>query len=162
MSPYTDETGFGYSDRQLSERRFEVRYLAPTKRTWLNRDKREKDADETRERSYDLALWRAAELALEKGFAAFTVTDSRTDVEVEIIEETPYFLDYSLVPPYSLRHRGAYPFFDYYGVARRLAWLTARARLVIVIEAREGAFDAAATAARLKDKYPDALLPGTY
>ena len=162
MSPYSDEIGFGYSERELSDRRFEVRYLTPTRRTWLNPDKRESEAEETRERSYDLALWRAAELVLEKGFAAFAVTTSRTDVEVEIVEEVPYFFDYGLVHPFSIRPLGGYRSFDYYGASIRSAWLTARARLVIVIEERKDTLDAAATAARLKDKYPEALLPGAY
>ena len=161
MSPYSDEIGFGYSDRELSDRQFEVRYLAPTTRTWLNPDKRESEAEETRERSYDLALWRAAELVLEKGFAAFAVTNSHTDVEVKIVEEVPYFFDYGLVHPFSIRPRGGYSSSDYYGASIRSAWLTARARLVIVIEERKDALDAAATAARLKETYPDALLPRT-
>ena len=120
MSPYSDEIGFGYSERELSDRRFEVRYLTPTTRTLLNPDKRESEAEETRERSYDLALWRAAELVLEKGFAAFAVTTSRTDVEVEIVEEVPYFFDYGLVHPFSIRPLGGYRSFDYYGASIRL------------------------------------------
>ena len=155
MSPLDDGAGYGYGERQLSERRYEVFYLAPTVRTWVDRKQREGDIERARGLAHDLALWRAAELAMEDEFDAFTVEDRRSDVDVEIIEERPDFFDAGF------HHHRLYGFHGYYDYAPgyRSAWLRARATLAVVFqaEATDDSFDAAATVARLRNKHPDAI-----
>ncbi len=106
---------------------------------------------------YDLALWRAAEIAVANDFAAFTVEDRSTDVEVEIVDEWRYSPYYEF--PYHRRF-GYHGFYDY-GYGYQSAWLQARATLTVALraEATDEAFDAAATVRRLENKHPDALEP---
>ncbi len=132
----------------------------PRARTWLDREKREREVEQARGLVYDLALWRAAEIAVENDFAAFTVEDSRTDVEVEIVEALPYYPYYDFPYHHRLGYHGLYD----YGYGFRSAWLRARATLTVVLLARatDGSFDAAATARRLEKKHPNALTPRRY
>jgi hypothetical protein len=108
----------------------------------------------------DLALWRAAEIAVENDFAAFTVEDRGTDVEVEIIDEWPDYPYYDF--PY--RRRFGYRGIHGFGYGFRSAWLRARATLTVALraEATDGSFDAAATVRRLENKHPDAREPRRY
>ncbi len=160
MTPLETGAGFGYSERQLAERRYAVSYLAPVVRTSIDRARREADAEEARGLAYDLALWRAARLALRDGFAAFALVDSRTDVEVEVIDEGRAF-------PYTglHRHDGRHGAADRHRYDRpipfRLAWLQARVTLTVELldTLSVDAFDARATARRLKEKRPGALRP---
>ncbi len=82
MSPLEAGAGYGYAERSLGDTHFEVDYVSPIMRTSPVREEREAEVTEVRELASDLALWRAAELAAGQGFAAFTVDDRRTDVEV--------------------------------------------------------------------------------
>ena len=160
MSPLEAGGDYGHSDRQLSERRYEVSYLGPSVRTSLAPANREEDAEVARGLAYDLALWRAAELALENGFAAFAVEDSRADVDVEVIEDGPYFSRVDAIPTYDFQGTG------FHRIQPRIprlrsAWLRARVTLTVVLHAApsDDALDAAQTVERLKDKHPGALAP---
>ncbi len=157
MSPLADGAGFGYRERELSEHRYEVVYLGPRARTWLDRGKREEDVEQARGLVYDLALWRAARIAVENDFAAFTVEDRRTDVEVEIIDEWPYYPFYDFPEYHRLGYRGFYN----YGYGFRSAWLQARGTLTVALQAAatDESFDAASTVRRLEKKHPNALVP---
>ena len=160
MSPLEAGGGFGHSERQLSEHRYEVAYLGPRVRTWLERKKRAEDVERARNLVYDLALWRAAELATENEYAAFTVEDSRSDVEIEIIEEGPFFPDYGLFHHHGYGYHG----FHDYALGLRSAWLRAHGALTVAMqpEVSGNAFDAAATVKRLREKRPEALAPQRY
>ena len=162
MSPYDAADDFGYSTRQLADGRYEVVYQGQSARTWAEREKRAEDIAAARGLAYDLALWRAAELAGEKGFAGFTVEGEESDVEVEIVEDAPYY-GYP-GPAFGFHHFGAYGPFGYAGPAFRSAWLRARVSLTVALTDTVAAdvFDAAETAARLEAKYPGALTPPSY
>ena len=160
MSPLDEERGgFGYSERHLAGERYEVSYDGPNRRTWLDGERRAEHIDEARALAYDLALWRAADLALENGFAAFIVAERQTDVEVEIIEDAPFYAFAGSGGGF--RHGMAYHAYAYPIPVLRSAWLRARVGLTVDLLAAtevEGAFDAAATAARLAAKHADALV----
>ena len=126
--------------------------------------------------SHDLALWRAAELATELGFAAFTVANSQTDVEVEIVDQIPYFRNFHDVSPGYPGHHFGDPYFGRfhsyggyipYGYLNPIyssAWMQVRVTLTIEMKGAgvEGAYDAAATAARLENAHPEALVTPKY
>jgi hypothetical protein len=161
MSPFDENAGFGYHESQIDEHRYEVVYDGPRARTWLDRRNREEDAERAREVVYDFALWRAAELAQENEFPALAVEDGRTDVEVEVVDEWPYFYGFGYGHygyGYSRHHRYGYHGFYDYVPGYRAAWLQARATLTVVFqaEAMDDSLDAAATVERLTKKYPDA------
>ncbi len=158
MSPLDAGAGYGYSHDRLADDRFEVSYLGRDMRTSLNKSKRDVDAETARDLAYDLALWRAAELATQNDYPAFTVESAKSDLEVEIVDDGPYFGHFGYFYADRFYHPGFYSPHAYGGVFRS-AWLQARATLTVVMHAamREGAHEAAATAERLQAKHPDAL-----
>ncbi len=160
MSPLDSGAGYGYGHRELTGGRFEVSYLGPSLRTSLDKATRDAEAEAARELAYDLALWRAAELATQNGYPAFTVEDARSDLEVEIVDEGPFFPQFGYFHGHRYYHSGFYSPHSYGGIFRT-AWLQARATLTAAMHRamRENAYDAAATAGRLKAKHPDALAP---
>jgi hypothetical protein len=71
---------FGYAERQIEPARWQIVYLTPDRPTY-NRpgtdDRRAEEALLKRE-AHDMALWRAAAIALDHGFKGFTALDSES------------------------------------------------------------------------------------
>ncbi len=165
MSPADVAGYFGYSEKPIGERRYEVTYLTPQRPTGFGEEARTADAERATVLASDLALWRAAEVALAQGFPAFTVLDTRKQVEIETRERTYYPPYYSY--PYSLGYprycdsfeRGRFPWRCYeMPVDFRGTWLQARVVLVVELTAQAGAgsHQAAETAERMRSRYPAA------
>lgn len=163
MSPLDGGGGFGYSEQQLGADRFEVSYLGPRTRSSLRREKRAADTEMARNLAYDLALWRAAELSVQRRFPAFVVEDKKTDIEVEIIDEAFYAPRYPFIHHHGLLQSNFHPFYGYPQGYRRVR-LQARAVLIIALLKRPtgGSFDAAATVESLRRKHADALTVPEY
>jgi hypothetical protein len=76
---------YGYSETALDSDRYEVTFVTP------NLSAHGDPEDDygligERQRTYDLALWRAAQLAQEKGYRALQVETESRDVEVDIVD----------------------------------------------------------------------------
>ncbi len=87
------ETGrsYGYSETQLSNTQYRVAYRAPRVSTRTpNRIERERRGHERLALAYDLALWRAADVALQLGVPGFAVASRENDVQVEVSLDKPY------------------------------------------------------------------------
>ena len=84
---------YGYEDRKLTDDTYEVTYLAPRRKVSFSRESRELQVRSAGRMAEDIALWRAADLALENGYPAFKVTDRRTDSEVTVRERDFYGFD---------------------------------------------------------------------
>src|SRR5262245_3731262 len=104
MVQQSDEVRYGYSDRELSDGRFEVIYETPVLRTSASTLSREDDIEAEKKRAYDLALWRAAQIALERGYDRILVDQSHSDAEVEI--------DENLYPGYGSGFYGGYGYYN--------------------------------------------------
>lgn len=80
MSPLQPGARYGFVDRPLSDNRVEVRYSGPNRYGFgsYGRDSRTERA--AVEQAYDFALWRAAQIALERNMRGFVVVDTRTDL----------------------------------------------------------------------------------
>ncbi len=149
-SPLELAESFGYAEQQLSETGYRVSYSAPIRRTYAyGREKRQQQAGERLALAYDLALWRAAELALANGYPAFEVSDRDNSVQVDIRNE--YYHHY---PFFHHRHH-------FYGFYDRYAELAARVSIAVDFRAAPDGdrLDAEATLKRLRAKYPDAAGP---
>lgn len=82
-SPLAATQGFGYAEQPLSQTEVRVSYATPALRAHsLGQVERSGWRDERINLGYDLALWRAAELALAAGYPAFAVADRRSDINV--------------------------------------------------------------------------------
>jgi len=89
MVPQSTNGVFGYSDRMVAPGIYEVTYVSPRLRATQDADDAHGLAGE-KQRVYDLALWRAAELAQEKGFPAFQVQHESRDVDVTVRRDPVY------------------------------------------------------------------------
>ena len=146
---------FGYAEHQLADRVYQVSYHAPSlwTRTY-GRAARRRLADRQVALAYDLALWRAAEVALINGFPAFDITARGNDVQFDV--KPDYFYDPFFYPGPFLGHGHfrRYRFIgqDYYSELAVRVDLTVR----VTDRPSDQAFNAERTVARLRAKYPDA------
>jgi hypothetical protein len=150
------ETGaeFGYTERQIDDTHWEVTYAGPRYRSSYGDSKRDAESNAARGLAYDLALWRAAQIALEQDKPSFAVVSERRDVD----RSTEVNRRYSPYPfyPYGFRHPGHWGYwpwwYDDYSVR---TFGEATVTLTIDLEPDPGAqaIDAKETAARLEDEY---------
>jgi hypothetical protein len=80
-SPQAAARYFGYSEQPVAQNTVRVTYVTPAVRLSSPSYVESVRAERTTV-GYDLALWRAAELALAAGYPAFSVTDRQNDVDV--------------------------------------------------------------------------------
>lgn len=166
-SAYESTGSFGYSERQLAERRFLVSYDAPIVATYAYPDgQRRQEVEQEVARAYDLALWRAAELALAADYPALTVEERDRDVRIEVFGG-PYaspFYGY-FYSPFPFAHHGRphglmSPAFQH-GFYEPYAELIVTVTITVEFSdsVGSGALDAGATLDRLRAQYPDAVAP---
>ena len=134
---------FGYSERALGGDRFEVSYRTREREASLDEDERDAEVSRDKEKARDFALWRAAILAEHHGFPAFSVLDSRYDVDVTID---------AACSSYGFGCGGAYD------PDMRDAWLRVHAVLKVQMyrEPGRGAYGADAIVRRFEARYPNA------
>ena len=80
-SPQAAAGYFGYSEQPVAQNAVRVTFVTPAVRLSSPSFVESVRAERTTI-GYDLALWRAAELALAAGYPAFSVTDRQNDVDV--------------------------------------------------------------------------------
>jgi len=175
MVEQSAEIPYGYNDLDLGDGRFEVTYETPVLRTSTGTLSREQDVEAQKQRAYDLALWRAAQIAVDRGYEHFVVVTSSSDADVEVPDDRydPAYAGFG----YGYGHRH-YPFgYDpyYYGYDRFSPFAyappprykrDAQMRVTVTMTVREataqeeGAMDAVATVARLSSRYANSTFPG--
>jgi hypothetical protein len=143
---------FGYSEKQIDDTHWQVTYTGPRYRSAYGDTARQGDVDAARAQAYDLALWRAAQIALEHDHSKFSVVTERRDVD----NSTEIDRHYPGYPyPFGYRRAGFWgwpPYYDDYDVR---SWSQATVALTIDLNPAPGAqvLDAKETAARLEDQY---------
>ncbi len=171
MVQQTDAVRYGYTDRELAGGQFEVVYKTPVLRTSASTLTRDDDIEAEKKRAYDLALWRAAQIAIERGYERIIVETSHSDAEVEV--------DENLYPGYGTGSYGGYgyygggwpdpyayrysPFFYAPPYYRSFAYMQVTVTLTVseADPANAKALDAQATAARLSTQYANSSFPGS-
>lgn len=83
MVPLTADGDYGYSDRELGPTRYEVSYVSPRLRAAADAAA-DHGLEAQKQRVYELALWRAAQVAESKGYPAFRVAQESRDVDVTV------------------------------------------------------------------------------
>jgi hypothetical protein len=89
MVPQSANGVFGYSDKTLAPDLYEITYVSPRLRAASDPEAEHGLAGE-KQRVYDLALWRAAQIAAEKKFPAFRVQQESRDVDVTVRRDPVY------------------------------------------------------------------------
>ena len=174
-----DENRYGYTEIDLGAGRYAVVYVTPSLRSSSNDASREADAEREKARAYDFALWRAAQIALERGYEAFAIEESERDADLSVRRERYYPYGYGAyhsrwyygpsrygwpyryhAPDPYLAHP-AYPYGSYgsYGASSASLLVTVRLTVREAAPDEPGAFDAAATATRLAGQYGNAVYP---
>ncbi len=151
---------FGYAEQRISDTRYTVTYTAPVQTTFAyGGERRDEDADRRVALAYDLALWRAAELALAAGYPAFRVAERNNDIQVDVRHDAYY----DPFPHFGHHHRYGHFSPHYPSYYPRYAYLAAGVTLAVEFR-RAGAgdtFDARATRERLRTRYAQATAPGS-
>jgi len=169
---------YGYSHIDLGEGRFEVVYVTPSLQSSLTESSREADTEREKGRAYDLALWRAAQIANERGYDGFVVEEWERDADVSIRYDRAYPYSYGAGAYWSrwqygypatlwpYRYYGPDPYllhpaYPYGGVDRSTASISITVRLTVreALPEDENVFESAATAARLASEYANAIYP---
>lgn len=176
-----DSTGgdYGFSETKLGESEYQIRYLEPRLRVSTDHSSRESAIDTAKQRSYDLALLRAAQLAEAQGYPALQVLRERRDADVDVTERryqrpwpfVGFGYGYFGHPFYGSRpwfpyHYDEYPYFPYYPydgdyLAREAAFARVTATLTVKFlkEPREGSLDVAKTTSDLQKRYAGVTFP---
>ena len=160
-SPQEIAGSYGYGEQRLSGDHYKVSYLAPSRTIYSYDDHGRKQAAASQlALAYDMALWRAAELALANGYPALAVSHRVNDVRVDVHYD--YYDDaYGHFPYYHRRfhhHHFGYLSRRRHGYHDRYADLTARVSIAVAFrKAPDGdGMDAKAVLRRLRAKYPGA------
>jgi hypothetical protein len=163
MSPLSEARTFGYSERSLADDRIEVTYLGPARDVSLDREARAAEIANARALAEDLAMWRAAQVAITRNAKAFRILNRRSDANVEFrewIESYPFGSYYfrrryrdPRVRPYGIYAYDPFPRVD------RAARVQIKATVTIALFKRKqrSTVDPQATSAEMSRKYPNAL-----
>jgi hypothetical protein len=82
LSPVEQAKRYGYAERELAPDRVEVTYMGPRRRVAsIVPTARDADTQPARTEAVDFALWRAAQIALARGFEGFRVVDRQITID---------------------------------------------------------------------------------
>ena len=172
MVAATPQSGFGYSETKLAPGRYEVSYVTPALSLPADSKARASALEKEARRAYDLALWRAAQLALAGGFTQLSIGPSHRDEDVKVTTRYqptapgvygpggmiyPQWIYNPLVNYYGLPGIG--PYWAYDDPFAEGPDISARGRITARLEARfsskpsPGSLDAKATEERLAAEY---------
>ena len=174
MTALSANGDFGYSETALAPDLYTVVYRSPPLAAPGGPDT-DYGLGSQKQRVYDLALWRAAQLAIEKGYPAFRVENASRDVKVALqapLPGPPYLsapLRTTSGPPCRWdcdRPIGYWgdPYFNpiydqWYTRSHSSGRVSATLTVKMLSAPVDGALDAAPTAARLQAAYASATFP---
>ena len=81
---------YGYTEVMIEPDRYQVSYLTPRLKVSNSRTDRDAEIVAEKARAHDLALWRAAQLGRDKGFAALKILEEHTDSDVDTNVQRSY------------------------------------------------------------------------
>lgn len=151
-SPIATAGTFGYVDEQRSAKEFRVAYIAPTEFGAIYYGARKEEAQARNlALAYDMALRRAAELAIANGYPGFVVKRRDNDVNVQVYDDIlgdPYLGGWP-----ASRYRFPYYYPGPYRYRRGQMRIMVALEVTMVEEADGEAFDAKSLIERLEAKY---------
>jgi hypothetical protein len=171
MAAATRESGYGYSATKLAGDRYELSYITPPLSLATDPKSRAVQIEAQEQQAYDLALWRAAEMALAAGFDRLVVSDRKAQLQPITPYQPPAPGVYGpggMIYPQWIYNPGV----SYYGApgigpywmyddpfaeaGQGQAQLSAQMQVTFVHGAAAGSLDAAATVRRLAAQYANA------
>ena len=165
---YGDAGSFGYSDTQLGDNLYQVTYVTPYLRASSDAAGQEAELAQQKQQAYELALWRAAQLAQKAGFPAFQVENQSRDATVTVRAEpdfvppaTPFWHYYGPGPFYRPYPVYGYPYGHTSYTERAVAMITAQLRVRMLHAMAADAIDSKATEMQLAERYGKTTYPAT-
>ncbi|HEX7969432.1 MAG TPA: hypothetical protein VF502_14525 [Stellaceae bacterium] len=159
LTPIAVAGSFGYSEIRISDDRYMVTYVAPPGLTSAYGTAREADAQAARTLAFDMAVWRAAQIAEAQGFAGFRIIDRRSDVDTYAV---PYYDPWDPWGCWECRRFGFPSYHDPFPYSP-YAYLQARVTITVQMlhDPGPGDYKAAAVIEQLRRTYPgaDGVLP---
>ena len=153
FQPLEGEAAFGYTERQIDDTHWDVTYSGPRYRSSYSDSKSTAESEAARDQSYDLALWRAAQITLEQKRSSFAIVTERRDVDRSTEVNRRYGYPFY---PYGYRYPGHWGYWPwYYDDYTVRTYGEATVILSIDLEPDPGSrsFDAKETADRLEAEY---------
>jgi hypothetical protein len=178
---YGQHGNFGYTETRLAEDSYQVTYVTPYVPASADPKARDSQLADQKNKAYELALWRAAQLAEKAGYPAFTVENESRDADVTVrtqpsfsqpydplwayygngpaYQQSPFYGSYPYRTGSSYYHQGtnSYNAYD----AQAVATITAQVRVRLLKEAAAGSLDSKATATQLAERYGSATYPAS-
>lgn len=108
MVPLGQTGEFGYSERDLGEDRIEVTYTGATIRVSSSEGRDDARVRAEHAKIHDLALWRAAQIADQRGMAAMKIENETRDTDVQVTRQYV-----QRIAPFGYR-----PYWGYHGYHR--------------------------------------------
>jgi hypothetical protein len=162
LSPIAAAGSFGYSEAAQAGDRVSVSYLTPPRLTTSYPGPHAVEANAARTLGFDMAVWRAAQLAEAQGFKGFRILDRRSDATVY---PDPYAYNYDYDPLFADPF-GPYGRRRYYGFGpfpplppRSYVQASVTIEALLLRELQPGDYDAAQSVAQLRRTYPGAEGP---
>ena len=165
---YGDAGNFGYSDTRLGDNLYQVTYVTPFLPTATDAAGRDAEIAQQKQQAYELALWRAAQLAQKGGFPALQIENQSNDANVEVRSDpdfgpapTPFYYNYGTGPYYRPYPVYGYPW-GYTGYTRRAAAIiTVQLRVRLQHDVTKDGIDTKATETQLASRYAKTTYPPT-
>jgi hypothetical protein len=129
MAPLGVNGPFGYSDQPIVQDRTSVSYTGPFIAVSVSNPRSDGRLQAEQTKTYDLALWRAAQLGQQQGYASLRVEREQRDNDVEVSDQTVMrpMPNYAYGPCWGRCYGNPWWFNDgYYDVERR-----AKARAIV-------------------------------
>jgi hypothetical protein len=104
MVPLGQTGDFGYSERDVGTDRIEVTYTGSNVRVSSSQGKEDSRLVAERAKTRDLAIWRAAQIADQRGMAAMKIESEARDTDVQVTRDYGY--GYAPYYPYRYRRYG--------------------------------------------------------
>ena len=145
----------GYAERPTGSASYEIIYRAPIYSTYAyGRASRDRIAQEQTAIAHDMALLRAADLAMARNMPAFRETRRDNDVRADV-EDDPFYDSAFNRPFYDGRFYQPAPYIS----PQRRTLMDVSVRIEVVLEptVQAGAYDAVEVKRRLLAAYPTAL-----
>jgi hypothetical protein len=159
LSPIEVAKSYGYSEVALGDNIFQVTYVAPAQRTGRSGEMRAATVAAERKLAYDLAVWRAAQLALAHGYAGFRV--GNTNANINAYEEEPAYFPPPWWGPGDFRRPFAGPTWGPYWEPSPFVLLQLDLTIDVYMQPSPGAGDylARETIEQMRRTYPNAEGP---